>query len=52
MKDNISIIHQVSDVVDDGYKINDLTSAEFKVFPQHPTYHNPQAWITGMHSKP
>ncbi len=38
MKDNISIIHQVSEVVDDGYKIEVYTSAEFKVFLQHMPY--------------
>ncbi len=38
MRDNKYIIHQVSNVVDDGYKINVFTSAEFKVFSQHLTY--------------
>jgi hypothetical protein len=38
MKDNKYIIHQVSNVVDDGYKVNVLTSAWFKVFSQHLTY--------------
>jgi hypothetical protein len=38
MRDNKSIIHQVSNVVDDGYKINVNASVEFKVFSQHLTY--------------
>jgi len=38
MRDNKCIIHQVSNVVDDGYKINVFTSAWFKVFSQHLTY--------------
>ncbi len=35
MRDKKGIIHQVSNVVDDGYKINVNTSAEFKVFSPH-----------------
>ncbi len=38
MRDNRCIIHQVSNVVDDGYKIEGCTSAEFKVFPPHMPY--------------
>ena len=38
MKDARCIIPQVSNVVDDGYKIKVYTSAEFKVFPQHLPY--------------
>jgi hypothetical protein len=38
MRDDKCFIHQVSNVVDDGYKIEVYTSAEFKVFPQHLSY--------------
>jgi N-acetylmuramoyl-L-alanine amidase len=38
MRDNKCIIHQISNVVDDGYKINVFTSAWFKVFSQRLTY--------------
>jgi hypothetical protein len=38
MGDNKCIIHQVSNVVDDGCKINVDASAELKVFPQHLPY--------------
>lgn len=38
MRDNRCIIHQVSNAVYDGYKINVFASAEFKVFPQHLPY--------------
>ncbi|HAK88759.1 MAG TPA: outer membrane protein assembly factor BamA [Nitrospiraceae bacterium] len=38
MRDYKYIIQQVSNVVDDGYKINVFTSAWFKVFPQRLTY--------------
>jgi len=38
MRDNKGIIQQVSDVVDDGCKMNVNTSAEFKVFSPHLTY--------------
>jgi hypothetical protein len=38
MKDYKQLIHQVSDVVDDRYKINVSTSARFKVFSPHLTY--------------
>jgi hypothetical protein len=38
MKDNKGIIQQVSNVVDDGHKINVNTSAGFKVFSPCMTY--------------
>jgi hypothetical protein len=38
MKDNKCIIQQITNVVDDGYKINVSASAEFKVFPQRLPY--------------
>jgi hypothetical protein len=38
MRDNKSIINQVSNVVEYGYKINVFTSAWFKVFSQRLTY--------------
>ncbi len=38
MRDYKGIIHQVSNVVDDEYKIEVGASAEFKVFPQHLPY--------------
>jgi hypothetical protein len=38
MRDNKYIIHQVSNVVDDRYKISVLTSEWFKVFSQHLSY--------------
>jgi len=38
MRDNKCVIHQVFNVVDDGYKIDVDTSAEFKVFSQHTPY--------------
>jgi len=38
IKDYNCITQQVSNVVDDGYKINVSTSAEFKVFSPHQTY--------------
>ncbi len=44
MRDYKCIIQQVSNVVDDGYKINVFTSAGFKVFSQRLTY------ISGLES--
>jgi len=38
MRDNKCIIHQISKVVDDGYKINVFANAWFKVFSQHLSY--------------
>jgi len=35
MKGNKTATHQVSNVVDDGYKINDDTGAGFEVFSPH-----------------
>jgi len=51
-KDYKCITQQVSNVVDDGYKIKVFTSAEFKVFPQHLlckiNYKNRPIWVNVM----